>query len=408
MNKLPLEDCMAAIIDYRGKTPRKTSVGIPLITAKIVKNGRIEQPEEFIDPLEYDEWMRRGLPQIGDVVITTEAPLGEVAQLSDSHIALAQRLILLRGKPGLLDNTYLKYLLMSDGMQEQLGSRASGTTVVGIKQSELRKVHLSLPAIDQQESIAGVLGSLDDKIEQNRRTGRALEGLARAVFKAWFVDFEPVKAKAAGQTSFPGMPAAAFASLPNRFVDSELGPAPQGWEVRRLQDVMTLHYGKALNKTKRQPGQVPVYGSGGVNGTHNESLVAGPGVIVGRKGSVGTLYWENQDFFPIDTTFYVEPVAELGLHYLFEQLQTLGLETMNTDAAVPGLNRDNAYRLEVVVPSSDVSRYFNQYAKSLRDLISHATAESAKLAALRDYLLPRLLSGRVRVNGPTSSSGGVP
>ncbi len=111
---------------------------------------------------------------------------------------------------------------------------------------------------------------------------------------------------------------------------------------------------------------------------------------------MGTLYWEDQGFFPIDTTFYVEPAAELGLHYLFELLNTLGLETMNTDAAVPGLNRDNAYRLEVVVPPTVVSQCFDQYVKSLRDLISHTSAESAKLATLRDYLLPRLLSGRVR------------
>ena len=89
--ELPLEQCMAAIIDYRGKTPRKTSAGIPLITAKIIKGGRIEKPEEFIDPEDYDGWMRRGIPKAGDIVLTTEAPLGEVAQLDETKVALAQR-----------------------------------------------------------------------------------------------------------------------------------------------------------------------------------------------------------------------------------------------------------------------------------------------------------------------------
>ncbi len=241
---------MSAIIDYRGKSPRKTTSGVPLITAKVVKSGRIETPDEFIDPEEYDEWMTRGLPQVGDVVITTEAPLGEVAQLSDSRIALAQRLILLRGKTGLLDNTYLKYLLMSDEMQGQLASRASGTTVVGIKQSELRKLALSLPAIDEQEAIAAVLGALDDKIEQNRRTGLALEALARTMFKAWFVDFEPVKAKAAGQAGFPGMPHAAFAALTDRLADSPLGKVPEGWEVGKLGDY------SEINKQRVHSGQI--------------------------------------------------------------------------------------------------------------------------------------------------------
>jgi len=93
-----IEDCMAALIDYRGKTPEKTSFGIPLITAKVVKGGRIETPNEFIAVDDYESWMRRGMPKPGDVVITTEAPWGEVAQLGQERVALAQRLIALRGK----------------------------------------------------------------------------------------------------------------------------------------------------------------------------------------------------------------------------------------------------------------------------------------------------------------------
>ena len=89
----PVEDCMEAIIDYRGKSPRKTSFGIPLVTAKIVKGGRISAAAEFIAMEDYDAWMRRGLPCKGDVVMTTEAPLGEVAQLDGQKVALAQRLI---------------------------------------------------------------------------------------------------------------------------------------------------------------------------------------------------------------------------------------------------------------------------------------------------------------------------
>ena len=90
---LPLEDCLEALIDYRGKTPEKTSFGIPLITAKIIKSGRIEKPTEFIAKENYDSWMRRGIPQAGDVVLTVEAPLGEVAQLGPEKIALAQRVV---------------------------------------------------------------------------------------------------------------------------------------------------------------------------------------------------------------------------------------------------------------------------------------------------------------------------
>jgi type I restriction enzyme S subunit len=125
---MPLEKCMEAIIDYRGKTPKKSDFGVPLVTAKIVKDGRInfEDKREFIPFENYDAWMRRGLPKPGDVVMTMEAPLGEIAQLDDRKVALAQRLITLRGKPDLLDNTYLKYLMMSRFVQDQIHARGSG------------------------------------------------------------------------------------------------------------------------------------------------------------------------------------------------------------------------------------------------------------------------------------------
>ena len=123
-----LEDCMDAIIDYRGKSPRKTIAGVPLVTAKVIKNGRIEPPDEFIAPQDFDVWMRRGLPKAGDIVMTTEAPLGEVAQLDGRQIALAQRVITLRGKPGVLDNTFLKFLLQSSSVQEELRARSTGTS----------------------------------------------------------------------------------------------------------------------------------------------------------------------------------------------------------------------------------------------------------------------------------------
>lgn len=113
-----LEDCMDAIIDYRGKSPNKTTSGVPLITAKVIKNGRIEQPDEFIAEEDYEAWMSRGLPRAGDVVMTTEAPLGEVAQLDGRKVALAQRIITLRGKQGVLDQDFLKYLLQSQQVQE--------------------------------------------------------------------------------------------------------------------------------------------------------------------------------------------------------------------------------------------------------------------------------------------------
>jgi type I restriction enzyme S subunit len=419
---LALEDCMSAIIDYRGKTPRKTAVGIPLITAKVVKGGRIETPNEFIDPTEYDSWMRRGLPKVGDVLLTTEAPLGEVAQLTEDQIALAQRLILLRGKPELLDNTYLKFLLMSEPLQSELRGRASGTTVVGIKQSELRKVTLPLPSVENQRAIAGVLGALDDKIEQNRRTARALERLARAIFRAWFVDFEPVKAKAAGATTFPSMPQPVFDALPTRFVDSAIGPVPEGWDVGALKDLATL------SKTQIKPQEnqtgifdhfsIPAFDAGmravvesGSAIKSNKFLVVEGCVLLSKLNPRIPRVWlpppprGRQQIASTEFLVFL-PRSVFDRYYLYCQFQQVAFRDELAQGASGTSNSHQRVRpndlLEkvVVVPPTSIRKGFADMAGPIFALAATNHVESATLAAMRDYLLPKLLSGAVRVNEP--------
>ncbi len=364
---LPLEDCMSAIIDYRGKSPEKKTFGVPLVTAKIVKGGRIETPDEFIAEEDYEEWMQRGLPEPGDVVMTTEAPLGEIAQLDNRKIALAQRLITLRGKPRILDNTFLKFLMQSDFVQENLRARATGTTVLGIRQSELRKVPLVIPSFSEQRAIAAVLGALDDKIEVNRRMNETLEALAQSLFKSWFVD-------------------ATQAALPKDWRESTIG------------ELCEFAYGKALKAETRRPGLIPVYGSNGQVGWHDEALVKGPGIVVGRKGNPGIVIWSPTDFFPIDTTFYVVPKGECqSLYFLFHALRAHDLASLGADSAVPGLNRNMAYMSAQVLPALEVQEAFDKQVRPLFGRVHHNEEESRTLAALRDALLPKLLSGELRV-----------
>lgn len=180
-----LENLLDKLINYRGKTPKKTLSGVPLVTAKIVKNGTINGYTEYIAEEDYDKWMVRGFPKVGDVILTTEAPLGEVALLKEEKVALAQRIVCLRGKDNVLDNTYLKYYLQSGKGQKSLSARESGTTVTGIKQAELRRVDIEYPAYDDQRRIASILSSLDRKIELNNKINADLEEMAQAIFKNW-------------------------------------------------------------------------------------------------------------------------------------------------------------------------------------------------------------------------------
>lgn len=222
-----------------------------------------------------------------------------------------------------------------------------------------------------------------------------LEAMAQATYRDWFVDFGPVRRKLAGiidpveimggLTRDPSEAASMAALFPHALDNERL---PEGWRLIKIEQILDLIYGKSLPKTVRNNGNVPVYGSGGVGGFHNKSLVKGPGIIVGRKGTVGSLFWETEDFFPIDTAFYVAPKNNLPLHFVWQVLQTLGLEGMNTDAAVPGLNRNNVYRLETVWPGEKIVKTFGELITPIRARLDVNTAQNRTLAETRDYLLP--------------------
>ncbi|MFO7890004.1 MAG: restriction endonuclease subunit S, partial [bacterium] len=143
---------LESIVDYRGKTPEKTEDGIFLVTARNIKNGVINYKlsQEYINPSHYDKVMSRGKPQIGDVLFTTEAPLGETANVDREEIALAQRIIKFRGKKNILNNYFLKYWIMSHNFQNDLQSYATGSTALGIKANKLNYLKIILPSNTEQ------------------------------------------------------------------------------------------------------------------------------------------------------------------------------------------------------------------------------------------------------------------
>jgi type I restriction enzyme S subunit len=297
------------------------------------------------------------------------------------------------------DTRYLYYALLTEDF---------GEVTTGSAQPQITIGHLSKKEVfwaeDRHEraAIAHILGTLDDKIELNRRMSETLEAMARALFKAWFVDFEPVRAKMVGRwqrgQSLPGLPAHLYDLFPDRLVDSELGEIPEGWEVAKLGELLELAYGKALKEEDRQDGTIPVYGSNGQVGWHNEKLVTGPGIIVGRKGNPGVVKWVPTDFFPIDTTFYVVPKDKCpSLSFLFYALERQDLASLSADSAVPGLNRNLAYMSSQILPPRTVLVAFDSAVQPLFQRTYESERESRTLAALRDALLPKLIRGEIRV-----------
>ena len=170
-----MEDVLESLIDYRGKTPHKSEFGIKTLSAKSVKDGYIDYDQCYcISQDEYKRFMTRGIPQKGDVLLTTEAPLGVTSRLDRDDVAIAQRLLTLRGKSRVLDTGYLYYYLKSPMGQRKLRERETGTTVAGIKQSEFRKIEIDIPDLQVQKKISKFLETLDQKVNVNRRINKNL------------------------------------------------------------------------------------------------------------------------------------------------------------------------------------------------------------------------------------------
>ena len=384
------------LITYGFTNPMPDSESGPWkVTAKDVVDGRINYATSRRTTIEAFNTLLtdKSRPRVGDVLLTKDGSIGRVAVVDREGICINQSVALLRPNEKILPH-FLKYLLIAPYYQRVMEGDSDGSTIKHIYITRVDKMQVAVPSLRAQQAILEIVGTIDGRINLLRETNATLEAIAKALFKSWFIDFDPVRAKAEGLEP-EGMDAATAALFPDSFEDSGQGVVPSGWKVRKVEDLMEFPYGKALKATERIDGPVPVYGSGGITGYHNESMVKGPSVIVGRKGTVGSLYWEDRPFFPIDTVFYVR--TDNPLTYCYYLLQTLGLEDMNTDGAVPGLNRNNAYRLPVVVAATSILEAFDKIVSSLRNKIFSNSQHAETLTQLRDTLLPRLISGQLRL-----------
>ena len=180
---------VTSYVDYRGKTPKKVGQGIFLITAKNIKDGYIDYncSQEFVEEFSYKEIMSRGLPQLGDVLITTEAPCGNVAQIDNTNVALAQRIIKYRGNKDILNNSYLKYYFSSRDFQSLLYRMSTGGTVKGIKGSVLHTLKVKIPCLEEQQKIANVLSKLDELIEEKKALLDDWQSFKKGLLQQMFV-----------------------------------------------------------------------------------------------------------------------------------------------------------------------------------------------------------------------------
>lgn len=316
--------------------------------------------------------------QNGDTVFARITPClenGKTALISSLESGIgfgSTEFYVFRAKPNVSDARYIYYLARSEIVREPaIKSMVGSSGRQRVKQEALENISVPRTATSVQSEIAEVLAAYDDLIECNRRRIALLEEAARLLYREWFVHFR-----------FPGHGHA-------EFIDG----LPEGWQRRTFGEIAELKYGKALKAQDRVEGEFAVYGSSGVVGSHAAALVDGPAIVVGRKGNVGSVFWVTRDFWPIDTVYFI-PSEQSDL-WLYLSLPNAGF--MNTDAGVPGLNRDFAYSRKLVYPPERLRALFNEEVGPMfaqRNTLEHY---NQKLAQARDLLLPRLMSGELAV-----------
>jgi type I restriction enzyme, S subunit len=369
--------------------------GVPVVMPTNIRDRRIDREGiNYIRDEDANRLSRHRLRQ-NDLVFSRRGEVDKCALVTQDTVdwLCGTGCLLVRPDDTKCDPAFLSFHISAPETRDWLNQHAVGLVMLNLNTEILSNIPLNLPPLTEQRRIADLLGSLDDKIELNRRKAATLDEMARALFKNWFVDFEPVRAKDEGRST--GLPAATAAIFPNQFGK---GGNPEGWGTARLGSLIELVYGRSLKADVRRNGQVPVYGSNGRVGLHDQALVEGPGIVVGRKGNPGTVTYTQEPFFPIDTTFYVAPRRSVGMPYLYYLMKRARLEDRGGDSAVPGLNRDAAYSIEVVAPPDDVCAFFSQICDPLLLRMAAYHSESETLASLRDTLLPKLISGKLRIN----------
>ncbi|MCC5825463.1 restriction endonuclease subunit S [Alkalimonas sp.] len=290
---------------------------------------------------------------------------------------------------------FLHYLLRSSEYRHWVVSTATGSTVKHTSPGRICDFEFRLPPKFVQVEIGKILTSLDDRIALLRETNATLEAIAQALFKSWFVDFDPVHANAGTQA--PNLPAEIQALFPSRLVESPQGLIPEGWEVGTMQDLFVLQRGFDLPASERKEGAYPLIAASGPNGTHNISMVKGPGVVTGRSGVLGKVFFTIEDFWPLNTTLWIKEFKRATPCYALEVLKRLDTLSFNAGSAVPSLNRNHIHGLPYLLPPVELIGCFEATAMALHRKMHENNKQAETLANLRDTLLPRLISGQLRL-----------
>lgn len=415
---LSLRDAGVALIDCDHRTPKETESGYPYITIPQLSDGRIRADEaRRISHADFVEWTKKLRPREHDVIVVRRCSSGDSAVVPRGlDCAIGQNLVVLRADGKSVLPPYLRWLVRGSEWWEEVRKYLNvGAVFDSLKCKDIPNFELPIPPLDDQTRISDLLNALDDRIDHNRALAANLEAIARALFKSWFVDFDPVRAKAAGEAP-SGLAPDVAALFPDRFVNSELGEIPEGWDAATLEKVCSLN--PESWTARKHPDQIEYVDLANVKAgdienrasySWDESPSRARRVLRSGDTIVGTVRPGNRSFALIAENGLTGSTGFAALRPSSEWLREFVYLAATSDdaidrlthladgAAYPAVRPDVVIATEAVIPDKDVLKQFSAILKPLFDRVAAARSEIAALSQLRDLLLPRLVSGKLRV-----------
>ena len=340
------------------------------------------------------------LLQENDIVVArTGNSTGENYLFSSNKSAVfASYLIRFRVDPNAANPKFIWYQMRSNRWWNFVSGAKTGSAQAGANAKILGTFEVNLPAEADQKAIAHILGTLDDKIELNQKMNQTLEEIAKAIFKSWFVDFDPVRAKAEGRPT--GLPPEISDLFPDELVDSEIGEIPKGWEINPLGNIFLIQYGKNLPTKNLIEDGYPVFGGNGVIGFHSKYIYEEVMTLIACRGAASGKVGRSlpKSFVTNNSLVINHEGAELTSQRFIEfTLESGDPENYVTGSAQPQLTIDNIKNFPFITPSSEIVNSFQRIVNPLADRQLLLDSENQVLSELRDTLLPKLISGELRI-----------
>ena len=396
---------------------QNTKEGIKFLNIRCFVNGRLDTASmKKVAESEALGKYRHFLLDAGDYVVSSSGTLGRIAEVYPEDLPVMLNTSTIRFRPidnTLLDRLYLRYFLESEIFQQQVKSLATGSVQLNYGPSHLAFVEMPIPPIKTQKVIGAVLDSITRKIELNSEISRNLEEIAQTMFKSWFIDFDPVKAKMAGEKP-AGMDAATAALFPDSMGESELGLIPKGWEVRSLDEISEYLNGLAMQKfpVTDEDEQLPVIKIAQLRAGNTQGADVASGLLDSRyiikDGDIlfswsGTLEVETWAGGPGALNQHLFKVSGKTVPDWYSYLSTKGFlsffrEIASGKATTMGhIQRGHLSESKLAIPNLELLNRATEIIEPLISLKIKTSIESRNLAEIRDSLLPRLISGELQI-----------